>query len=118
MTFRNGPEKPVGAAMQGGADGIGRKFGFKHGSTSVHVYTPAIGPVLRIESRDKAPTLLSGVDGTALATIERGSTSGGKDVSGREVLRSAGSAREGITPDAFRHSPSPTRWASASPIRT
>ena len=115
MTFRNGPEKPVGADLQGGADGIGASSG---SSTSVHVYTPAIGPALRIESRDKAPTLLSGVDGTALGTIEFGPTSVGKDVSGREVLRSAGSAREGITPDAFRHSPSPTRWASASPIRT
>ena len=91
MTFRNGPDEPIGTALQSGADGVGGKlgvlFGFKNGGTGVHVYTPTVGQALHVESRDLKPTLLTRDDGSAVGSIERGPTCVGRDANGQELLR-------------------------------
>ena len=106
MTFRNGPDEPIGEAVQSGADGVGRKlgvlFGFKNGGTGVHVYTPAVGQALRIESRDLQPTLLTRDDGSAVGSIERGPTCVGRDAHGQELLRWIDHPEGADTFQAFR----------------
>ena len=91
MTFRNGPDEPIGKALQSGADGVGGKlgvlFGFKNGGPGVHVYTPTVGQALHVQSRDLKPTLLTRDDGSAVGSIERGPTCVGRDANGRELMR-------------------------------
>jgi len=106
MTFRNGPDEPIGQAVQSGADGAGRKlgvlFGFKNGGTGVHVYTPTVGLPLHVETRDVEPALLTRADGSAVGSIERGPTCVGRDASGRDVLRWVDHPDGADTFEAFR----------------
>lgn len=105
LTFRDGPGEPLGIAQQCAADGVGRKlgvlFGFKNGGSGTHLYTPRVGEPMRVETRDREPTLLTRSDGSPLGTIERGETCIGRDVSGAEVLRWTANP-DGETPEAYR----------------
>jgi hypothetical protein len=106
LTFRNGPDEPIGVAVQSAADGVGRKlgvlFGFKNGGTGVHVYTPATGPVLHVESKTEEPTVLTRPDGSVLGTIERSTKSIGRDAQGRPVLHWIDHPGETENKDAYR----------------
>ena len=107
MTFIDGSPEPVGLAVQGGGgDGFGRKmgvlFGFKNGGTGVHLYTPASGPALRIESRDKEPSLLTREDGSAVAQVDRSEGGLATDASGAPILRWIDHPEDAKTLEAFR----------------
>ena len=106
MTFHNGPDEPIGKALQSGADGVGGKlgvlFGFKNGGTGVHVYTPTVGQALHVQSRDLKPTLLTREDSSAIGSIERGPTCIGRDAHDREVLHWVDHPDGADTSEAFR----------------
>ena len=92
ITFADGPGDPLGTSVQGGGDAsIGKKlgvlFGFKNGGTGSHLYTPAVGTALCVQSRDQQPTLLTRPDGIAVGEIQRGEVCIGTDAGGLEVLR-------------------------------
>jgi hypothetical protein len=75
------PGDPLATGVQGAADGatgkLGILFGFRNGGTGNHVVTYQDGATLRIASRDRAPTVLSRLDGTEIATVHRGSKPAG-----------------------------------------
>src|ERR1700726_3478569 len=79
ITFHDGPGDPLGVGVQGADDGKGKKFGtllgFKNGGAGNHRLTYGDGEIVRVASKERAPTVLSRGDGTHFATIDRGATS-------------------------------------------
>lgn len=106
VTFHDGPGDPLAVGVQGAGDSKGKRFatllGFKNGGTGAHGLTYRDGRKIRVESRDGAPTLLTGDDGSALATITRGATSSATDTNGIEVMRFVGDPAGAKTPELFR----------------
>jgi len=76
--LRNGTGDPLATALQGGADGVGKKlgilFGFKNGSEGTHVVTYADGTTLSVPVVADQPTHVTRGDGAAVCTITRGDT--------------------------------------------
>ena len=76
--LRNGTGEPIATALQGGADGVGKKlgilFGFKNGSEGTHVLTYADGTTLSVPVVADQPTRVTRGDGTDVCTITRGET--------------------------------------------
>ncbi|MEP7019941.1 MAG: hypothetical protein ABI808_04770 [Pseudonocardiales bacterium] len=107
MSFRDGTGDPFAVAVQGAADGKGRKlgvlFGFKNGGVGNHVLTYNDGTTVSIASREGAPTVFTqGGDGVGVATVHRGETSTALRAGGGELFRFAPDPEEARTFELFR----------------
>jgi hypothetical protein len=106
ITFHNGPGDPLGVGVQGADDGKGKKFGtllgFKNGGTGNHRLTYGDGEVVRIASKEQAPTVLCRGDGTHFATIERGPTSSAVMADGGDLFTFVPDPDEAMTLELFR----------------
>jgi hypothetical protein len=106
ITFHDAAGDPFAVGVQGAADGKGKKlgvlFGFKNGGTGNHQLTFADGRVLGVASKDGAPSVFSGSQGGALATVTRGETSTAVLSNGTDLFHFAGDPEEGKTVELFR----------------
>jgi hypothetical protein len=128
IDFREGPGDPIATAVQGEADGMGRKmgmlFGFKNGGPGKHVLTAKDGRKLVIESGEMKPTPITTIEGELIATVNRVTKEVPVSVAvtpeGLELLRFASDPGEPFTGDIFRsvvHSPDGTLVANLEIIR-
>jgi hypothetical protein len=106
LTFYEGSEEPIGRAVQGAADGLGKKLGillgFKNGAAGRHVLTLADESTLVVDTRDGQPSPVTRGDGAAVATLTRGATSTATLPDGTLLLGFAGDPDGAVTPEKFR----------------
>jgi hypothetical protein len=106
LTFYEGSEEPIGRAVQGGGDGLGKRlgilFGFKNGAAGRHVLTFADDSTLVVDTRDGEPSPVTRGDGAAVSTITRGATSSATLPDGTPLLGFAGHPERAVTPEKFR----------------
>jgi hypothetical protein len=98
-------DEPFATALQGGADGAGKKlgilFGFKNGGAGGHEVTYADGAVLTVPTMDEAPTRVAR-DGTEVAVITRGPTTTAATPDGATILTFLPDPGEAETLSRFR----------------
>jgi hypothetical protein len=106
IVFRDGPGDPIATGVQGAGDSalgkLGMLFGFRNGGTGNHVVTYRDGAALRIASRDMAPTVLTRLDGTQIATVHRGPTSTAVLAGGETLFHFAADPAGATTLELFR----------------